>query len=58
MIENGVRPVHPGEILREEFLAPLEMSASALAIRLRVPAPIIKAKKAVEIEHDITPMQA
>lgn len=30
-------PVHPGEILREEYLAPLGMSAGALARRLRVP---------------------
>lgn len=29
---------HPGEILREEFLAPLGMSANALATALRVPA--------------------
>ncbi len=28
---------HPGEILREEFLAPLDMSANALARELRVP---------------------
>jgi addiction module HigA family antidote len=31
--------VHPGEILREEFLKPLRMSAYELAKRLRVPAP-------------------
>ncbi|MBZ5656359.1 MAG: HigA family addiction module antidote protein [Acidobacteriia bacterium] len=31
--------VHPGEILREEFLKPLSMSAYELAKRLRVPAP-------------------
>lgn len=30
-------PVHPGEILREEFLKPLGMSAGALAKRLAVP---------------------
>ena len=30
-------PVHPGEILREEFLVPLGMSAGALAKRLNVP---------------------
>ncbi len=29
---------HPGEILAEEFLAPLGMSANALALSLRVPA--------------------
>ena len=31
-------PIHPGEILREEFLAPLGMSAHELALALRVPA--------------------
>ncbi|MCW5718466.1 MAG: HigA family addiction module antidote protein [Bauldia sp.] len=29
---------HPGEILAEEFLSPLGMSANALALSLRVPA--------------------
>ncbi len=31
-------PIHPGEILREEFMAPLALSANALALALRVPA--------------------
>jgi addiction module HigA family antidote len=35
---NGMRPVHPGEILREDYLVPLDMSANALARELRVPA--------------------
>jgi addiction module HigA family antidote len=39
MAKNKMRPIHPGEILREEFLVPLGMSANALAIALRVPAP-------------------
>jgi addiction module HigA family antidote len=30
-------PIHPGEILREEYLAPLGISAGALAKRLNVP---------------------
>lgn len=30
-------PVHPGEILREEFLAPLALSASQLAAAIKVP---------------------
>jgi addiction module HigA family antidote len=33
--------IHPGEILREEFLKPMGLSAYALAKRLRVPAPRI-----------------
>jgi addiction module HigA family antidote len=31
-------PVHPGEVLREEFMAPLGLSARALAARIGVPA--------------------
>lgn len=41
MFKNGMRPVHPGEVLREEYLLPLGMSARALAIALRVPPPRI-----------------
>ena len=36
MIKNGMRPVHPGEILREE-LEELGMSAKAIARELGVP---------------------
>jgi len=35
---NGMRPIHPGEILRVEFMEPYGLSANALAIALRVPA--------------------
>jgi len=38
MNANGMRPIHPGEILREEYLQPLGLSVNALAIKLRVPA--------------------
>jgi hypothetical protein len=31
MFKNGMRPVHPGEVLLEDFLKPLGMSANALA---------------------------
>jgi addiction module HigA family antidote len=41
MFKNGMRPVHPGEILREDYLVPLGMSANALAKALNVPAPRI-----------------
>ncbi len=30
-------PIHPGEILREEFMAPLNLSSEELAESLRVP---------------------
>ncbi len=36
---NKMRPIHPGEILREEFMLPLGLSAHALAVALRVAAP-------------------
>ncbi|GEM_PF-5081991 len=36
-IKNGMRPVHPGEILREDYLVPLGMSANALSKALHVP---------------------
>ena len=40
-ITNGIRPIHLGEILREEFLLPMGLTAHALAIALQVPAPRI-----------------
>jgi addiction module HigA family antidote len=48
---NAMRPIHPGEILREEFLVPLGMNAHALALELKVPAPrmndIVRERRAV-----------
>jgi addiction module HigA family antidote len=45
---------HPGEILAEEFLKPLGLSAHALALALRVPANritgIIKGQRAVSAD--------
>ena len=38
MFTNGMRPVHPGEILREEDLEPFGMSANALANALHLTA--------------------
>jgi addiction module HigA family antidote len=38
MLKNGMRPIHPGEILKEDYLAPLSMSVNALATELKVPA--------------------
>ena len=40
VVEPGserLAPLHPGEVLREEFLGPLGLSAYALAKALRVP---------------------
>ncbi len=36
-----MRPIHPGQILREDYLGPLNMSANALAVALRIPTPRI-----------------
>lgn len=36
--KKRMRPVHPGEVLREEYLVPLELSVNALAMALGVPA--------------------
>ena len=36
MIKNGMRPIHPGEILREDYMVPLGLSATALAHALGV----------------------
>jgi addiction module HigA family antidote len=37
-LSNRMRPIHPGEILKEDFLAPANLSANALAMALHVPA--------------------
>ena len=55
MSKNGMRPVHPGEILREDYLIPLDMSANALAKALNVPAPrindIVRERRGVTRGH-------
>ena len=53
MTKNNMRPIHPGEILREEYLAPLAMSVNALSTRLRVPATRIN--EIVRERRGITP---
>src|SRR5271169_6307715 len=36
---NGlIAPVHPGEVLREDFMKPLRLSVNKLALELHVPA--------------------
>jgi antitoxin HigA-1 len=48
---NRLRPVHPGEVLREDFLVPLGMSIYGLAAALDVPATrlydIVKERRSV-----------
>ena len=38
MAEDRLMPVHPGEVLLEEFLKPLSLSQNRLALDIRVPA--------------------
>ena len=51
---NNMRPIHPGEIIKEEYLEPLSMSVNALAIALRVPASrindVVRQKRGVSID--------
>jgi addiction module HigA family antidote len=52
-ITNEMRPIHPGEVLREEFLQPMGMTAHALAMALQVPAPrindVVRERRAVTV---------
>lgn len=38
MTEKKIQPVHPGEVLLEEFLKPMGLSQNRLALSIRVPA--------------------
>ena len=37
-MNKKLKPIHPGEVLLEEFLKPMEISQNHLAISIRVPA--------------------
>ena len=37
-MDNKLAPVHPGEVLLEEFLKPMGISQNRLALKIRVPA--------------------
>ncbi len=50
---NKMRPIHPGEVLREEFLVPLGLSAHALSQALRIPAP--RVNDIVRERRSVTP---
>jgi addiction module HigA family antidote len=47
-------PIHPGEVLAEDFMAPRGLSANALALALRVPAnrlsDIVRGKRSITAE--------
>jgi len=48
-----LKPIHPGEVLREEFMIPLKLNPHKLALALRVPAPgvyeIVKEERAISM---------
>lgn len=37
MFKNGMRPVHPGEILMVDYIKPMGLSVRAVALALHVP---------------------
>lgn len=37
MFKNGMRPVHPGEVLLEDYIKPMGVSVRAVAMALHVP---------------------
>jgi addiction module HigA family antidote len=49
-----LKPIHPGEILREEFMVPFDLNPNKLAIALRVAAPtlyeIVKEERGISSE--------
>jgi addiction module HigA family antidote len=50
-MKKKLKPVHPGEILREEFMAPLGLSINRVATDLRIPvtriADIVREKQGI-----------
>jgi addiction module HigA family antidote len=52
-MKNGMRAIHPGEILREEYLVPLGVSAHALSQALHVPP--ARVNEIVRERRGITP---
>ncbi|NYS34967.1 HigA family addiction module antidote protein, partial [Streptococcus danieliae] len=37
MFKNGMRPIHPGEILVEDYIKPMGVSVRAVSLALHVP---------------------
>jgi addiction module HigA family antidote len=54
MARKKLKPVHPGEILNEEFMVPLGLSMNKMAMDLRVPvtriADIVNEKRGITAE--------
>ena len=57
MATNKMRAIHPGEVLREEYLVPLGLTPHALAISLRVPATrindVVREKRGITVDTAI-----
>ena len=57
MKTNRLPPIHPGEILREEFMKPRALSQNALARALNVPPrrinEIVLGKRAITADTDL-----
>lgn len=51
--EPELKPIHPGEILKEELLIPLKISVEKLASSTQIKELIIK--EILAENHDITP---
>lgn len=56
MSTNRMRPIHPGEILREEYLIPMDMTPNALANALGLTA--ARVNEIVRGERGVTPDSA
>ena len=52
-IRRPLRPIHPGEILRAEFMEPLKLSMNRLALDLHVP--VTRVAEIVHERRGITP---
>jgi len=51
--EKKLPPIHPGEILRADFMEPLQLSMNRLALDLRVP--VTRVAEIVRERRSITP---
>lgn len=53
-MEDKLPPIHPGEVLSEEFMKPLGLSQARLAMDLRVPAQrlheVIRGKRSMTLD--------
>jgi len=50
-----MRPIHPGEILREEYLRPLGLSANALALALALRVPATRIGEILKERRGVSP---